>query len=96
MTKKNLLGAVVMVLFLAGTCYAQDGTDQSGGTSPDQGSQTEQVHHGPSQAAIDACSGKSEGDTCDYTNSKGDDKSGACATAKDGQTVFCKRSKSSS
>jgi hypothetical protein len=94
MIKKNLLGAVLMVLFLAGTSYAQDSADQ--GNSPqDQGAGAENPHHTPPQAAIDACSGKSEGDACDYTNSKGEDKSGTCANTSD-QQLFCKRSKQSS
>jgi len=96
MIKKNFLGAVIMVLFLAGSSYAQDATDQSGASSQGQGSGTEHAHHTPSQAAIDACSGKSEGDACDYTNSKGEDKSGTCANTSDGQTLFCKRSKKAS
>lgn len=80
MNKKNFIGGFLAVLFLAGTSYAQDAG-------------TEHAHRAPSQAAIDACSGKSEGDACDYTNLKGDDKTGACANTSDGQTLFCKRSK---
>ena len=95
MVKKNILGAVLVGMFLACTSYAQDATDQ-GNSSQGQGSGEEHSHRVPSQAAIDACSGKSVGDSCDYTNSKGEDKSGACANTSDGQTIFCKRSKSSS
>jgi hypothetical protein len=84
MIKKNLLGTVLMVLFLAATSYAQDSTEQG------QGSGGEHSHRAPSQAAIDACSGKSVGDTCNYTNAKGEDKSGACANTSDNQ-LFCKR-----
>jgi len=93
MNKKNFIGAVLAVLFLTGTSYGQDSTDQSN-PPQDQGSGAEHAHRAPSQAAIDACSGKSEGDACDYTNLKGDDKTGACANTSDGQTLFCKRSKS--
>jgi len=88
MNKKNFLSAVLVGMFLAGTSYAQDATDQGTGA--------EHEHHAPSQAAIDACSGKSAGDTCDYNNSKGEDKTGACANTSDGQTLFCKRSKPAS
>jgi len=84
--KKNLFGVLLIGLLFTGVSYAQDA---------DQGSGEEHSHHSPSQAAIDACSGKSEGDACDYTNSKGEDKSGACANSRDGQTMYCKRSKSS-
>ena len=92
MIKKNLLGAVLVGIFLAGSSYAQDSTDQ-GNSSQGQGSGAEHSHRAPSQAAIDACSGKAVGDTCDYTNSKGEDKTGACANTSDGQTLFCKRSR---
>lgn len=85
MVKKNLLGMVLVVLFFVGNSYAQDATDSGG----------EHRHHGPSQAAIDACSGKSEGDACNYTNLKGEDKSGSCTNTKDGQTLFCKGTRSS-
>ena len=92
MIKKNLLGAVLVGMFLAGTSYAQDSTDQSN-PPQDQGTGAEHSHRAPSQAAIDACSGKAVDDTCDYTNSKGEDKTGACTNTSDGQTLFCKRSK---
>jgi len=92
MIKKNFLGAVLVGIFLVGTSYAQDAPDQSN-PPQDQGSDGEHAHHTPPQAAIDACSGKSAGDTCDYTNAKGEDKAGACANTSDGQTLFCKRSK---
>jgi hypothetical protein len=97
MKKKNLLGVIFMGLFLATAAYAQDSTDQGSGTnSADQSSSgPSEHHHGPSQAAIDACSGKAEGDTCDYTNAKGDDKSGTCANSRDNQ-LFCKRTRTSS
>jgi hypothetical protein len=87
MIKKNLIGAILAILFLAGTSFAQESSEQS------QGSGGEHSHRAPSQAAIDACSGKAVGDTCDYTNSKGEDKTGACANTSDGQTLFCKRSR---
>ena len=87
MIKKNLLSTAVMVLFLASISYAQD--------SAEQGQGAEHSHHTPSQAAIDACSGKSESDACNYTNSKGEDKSGTCANTSD-QQLFCKRSRKAS
>jgi hypothetical protein len=87
MVKKSLLCAVLVGIFLAGTSYAQDPTDQ-GNSAQGQSSGEEHSHRAPSQAAIDACSG-----TCDYTNSRGEDKSGTCANTSDGQTLFCKRSK---
>jgi len=90
MIKKNLLGAVLVGMFLAGISYAQDSTDQ-GNSSQGQGPGAKHSHRAPSQAAIDACSGKAVDDTCDYTNSKGEDKTGACANTRDGQTLFCKR-----
>jgi hypothetical protein len=89
MIKKNFLGAVLVGMFLASTSYAQDSTDQ-GNSSQGQGYGTEHSHRAPSQAAIDACSGKSVGDTCNYTNSKGENKSGTCANTSD-QQLFCKR-----
>ena len=79
-----------MVLFLAGTSYAQESSEQS------QGAGGEHSHRAPSQAAIDACSGKAVGDTCDYTNAKGEDKTGTCANTSDGQTIFCKRTRKTS
>ena len=81
MIRKNLIGAGLMVLFLTGTSFAQESGEYS--------------HHTPSQAAIDACSGKAVGDSCDYTNSKGEDKSGTCANTSDNQ-LFCKRIRKSS
>ena len=95
MIKKNLLGAVLVGMFLAGISYAQDATDQ-GNSSQGQGSGAEHSHRAPSQEAIAACSGKAVGDTCDYTNSKGEDKTGACANTSDGQTLFCKRTRKTS
>ena len=95
MNKKNLIGVVLAVLFLAGTSYAQDSTDQSN-PPQGQGSGGEHSHRAPSQAAIDACSGKAVGDTCDYTNSKGEDKTGTCANTSDSQTIFCKRTRKTS
>jgi len=89
MIKQNLLIACLMVLFLAGTSYAQESTEQG------QGSAGEHSHRAPSQAAIDACSGKSVGNACNYTNAKGEDKSGACANTSDNQ-LFCKRARKTS
>jgi len=89
MIKQNLLIAGLMVLFLAGTSYAQESTEQG------QGSGGEHSHRAPSQVAIDACSGKSAGDTCNFTNSKGEEKSGNCVNTSD-QQLFCKRSRKSS
>ena len=85
MIKKNLIGAILAVLFFTGTSFAQESSEQS------QGAGGEHSHRAPSQAAIDACSGKAVGDTCEYTNSRGEDKTGACANTSDGQTIFCKR-----
>ena len=85
MIKKNLIGAILAVLFFAGTSFAQESSEQNQGTGG------EHSHRAPSQAAIDACSGKAVGDTCEYTNSRGEDKTGACANTSDGQTIFCKR-----
>ena len=95
MIKKNIIGAALAVLVLAGTSYAQESTDQ-GNSSQGQGSGEGHSHRPPSQAAIDACSGKPVGDTCDYTNAKGDDKTGTCANTSDGQTLFCKRTRKTS
>jgi hypothetical protein len=89
MIKKNLLGTAVVVLFLAGTSYGQESTEQG------QGSGGQHSHRAPSQAAIDACSGKAVGDTCNYTNAKGEEKSGTCANSKDNQ-LFCKRARKTS
>lgn len=94
MIKRILLGVGLVGMFLVGTSYAQDATDQ--GNSSQQGSGEEHAHRAPSQAAIDPCSGKAVGDTCDYTNSKGEDKTGACANTSDGQTLFCKRARKNS
>lgn len=96
MIKENLVGAVLMVLFLGSISYAQDATDQNSTAPQGQWSGSEHAHRAPSQAAIDACTGKSEGDACDYTNSKGEDKTGTCANTKDQQTLFCKRSRKAS
>ena len=82
MNRKFFLGVALMGILLGARAYAQDAG-------------AEHEHHTPSQAAIDACSGKSEGDACDYTNSKGEDRSGACANTSD-QQLFCKRSRPSS
>ena len=90
MIKKNLIGAILAVLFFAGTSFAQESSEQSQGTGG------EHSHRTPSQAAIDACSGKAVGDTCEYTNSRGEDKTGACANTSDGQTLFCKRTRKTS
>jgi len=54
----------------------------------------ESSHHIPSKAAIDACSGKSEGDDCHYINRKGEDRAGTCTSSSDHQ-LFCKRSRRS-
>jgi hypothetical protein len=89
MIKQNLLITGLMVLFLAGTSYAQESTEEG------QGSGGQHSHRAPSQAAIDACSGKAVGDTCNYTNAKGEDKSGACANTRDNQ-LFCKRARKTS
>jgi len=88
MIKKNSIGAVLAVLFLASTSFAQE--------SSEQGQGGEHSHRAPSQAAIDACSGKAVGDACEYTNSRGEDKTGACANTSDGQTLFCKRARKTS
>ena len=95
MIKKNLIGAVIMVLFLASTSYAQDATDQSN-PPQDQSAGAGHSHHAPSQAAIDACSGKSEGDSCSYTTPRGKDRSGTCTNTQDKQSLFCKGSKPAS
>ena len=90
MIQKNLIGVILAVLFLAGTSFAQESSEQG------QGAGGEHSHRAPSQAAIDACSGKAVGDTCDYTNSKGEDKTGTCANTSDSQTIFCKRTRKTS
>jgi hypothetical protein len=90
MIKKNLFGVILAILFLAGTSFAQESSEQG------QGAGGEHSHRAPSQAAIDACSGKAVGDTCEYTNAKGEDKTGACANTSDGQTLFCKRNRPAS
>ena len=90
MIKKNLIGAILAVLFFAGTSFAQESSEQG------QGAGGEHSHRAPSQAAIDACSGKAVGDTCEYTNAKGEDKTGACANTSDGQALFCKRNRPAS
>ena len=95
MIKKNLIGAVLMVLFLAGTSFAQDATDQNN-PPQGQGAGSEHSHHAPSQAAIDACSGKSEGGSCNYTTPRGKDRSGTCTYTQDKQSLFCKGSKPAS
>ena len=90
MIQKNLIGVILAVLFLAGTSFAQESSEQG------QGAGGEHSHRAPSQAAIDACSGKTVGDTCDYTNAKGEDKTGTCANTSDSQTIFCKRTRKTS
>ena len=90
MIKKNVIGAIFAVLFLAGTSFAQESSEHG------QGAGGEHSHRAPSQAAIDACSGKTVGDTCDYTNAKGEDKTGTCANTSDSQTIFCKRTRKTS
>lgn len=90
MIKKNIICTILAVLFLAGTSFAQESSEQG------QSSGGEHSHRAPSQAAIDACSGKTVGDTCEYTNSKGEDKTGACANTSDDQTIFCKRARKTS
>ena len=83
MIKKNIFFACLMMLPLAGIAHAQDAEHASGN----------HAHRAPSQAAIDACSGKSEGDACTYTNPKGEEKSGACTTTD--EQLFCKRNRKS-
>jgi uncharacterized protein (UPF0333 family) len=78
---KKILSVGVLLFLLMGSIYAQNATTDQKGSGH---------HWAPSQAAIDACSKKSQGDTCNYTNSKGEGKTGTCANTKD-QKLFCKR-----
>ena len=96
MVKKSLFAAVLVVMFLAGVSYAQESTDQNAVSSQGQQSGEEHGHHTPSQAAIDACSGKSESDDCSFTTPRGKDVTGTCSKIKDGQTMFCKRARKTS
>jgi hypothetical protein len=88
MIKKNLFGAVLMVLFLSSFSYAQNVT------GPKSLSQNQGVvikHHKPSQASIDACVGKSAGDSCGYTTHSGKIRSGTCVNPQDHKYLFCKK-----
>ena len=45
---------------------------------------------GDREALVDACSGKTTGASCTYTERDGDTATGVCAAAPDGTTIACR------
>src|SRR5437016_493265 len=89
---KNLLGAMVIALLLAGPVYAQN-NPPSGDEPQGQGTQGEHKprhHRVPPKAAINACSGKSEGDACQFTTPRGKAISGMCHNTRDKKYFACR------
>ena len=98
---RRILGLVSFLFLLVGTVYAQNSMDQSG--IPTQGQQEGQEgsrmggqENGPPsvppQFAIDACTGKSEGATCQA----GREGVGVCSYTPDRKYFACKPNNMSS
>jgi len=80
---------VWFVFLLIGSVYARDFMGQGGSGMGDQRSGSSSV---PPQHAIDACTGKSEGVSC-QADEAGE---GACSYTSDRKYLFCKPNKMSS
>ena len=80
---KRILGLVLFIFLLMDTVYARDFMGQRGSSTGDQESDSPLV---PPQSAIDACTGKSEGATCQG----GEARSGVCNYTSDGKYFSCK------
>jgi hypothetical protein len=105
--KKILLLTAFGLLSLAGISYAQMSPQggRLGGTSMDEqqaggqqmgqqgGQRMGQGDKGrkPPQEAIDACSGKSEGDACQFIGRRGEEKTGQCIAILE-KVIVCKPS----
>jgi hypothetical protein len=86
---KGFLGLVVFVFLLIGNVYGRDAMGPMGSRMGDQRSGSSSV---PPQHAIDACTGKSEGVSC-QADEAGE---GACSYTFDRKYLFCKPNKMSS
>ena len=75
-TTKTMIGLLASLLLLlnSGTLFAQQGSQQGG------------QRGGPPQEAIDACDGKSDGDTVEFETRDGQTISGVCRE-RNGETV---------
>ena len=93
--------AVVLLLLMAGSVYAQNAMDQD--KRPPQDNQENQVGQGrapqehgasrvPPQVAIDACAGKSDGTSCEVSTPDGN-KVGDCAYTPDKKYFACRPQK---
>ena len=65
--------------------------DSNSNTSTENPKQHQKGHKAPSQASINACQDKSEGDACELTTSHGK-RAGICSYTTDKKYLFCKRS----
>lgn len=79
----GILGLVVFAFLLIGPVYARDFMGQRGSSTGDQESDSPLV---PPQSAIDACTGKSEGATCQA----GEAREGVCNYTSDKKYFSCK------
>lgn len=89
MIKNCFFTSISVIALFASVSFAQESTGQNSASPQGQGGQPRH-HHAPSQAAISACSGKSEGDACSFTNSRNQSVSGTCAKTQNSQNLFCK------
>lgn len=99
---KKMFLVCAFVLLLAGFSYAQEEGDQGMppqgqegqgrmGMMDGQGGNGQRHHRMPPQAAIDACSGKSENAACTFTGRRGT-KSGTCVYTPDKKYFVCRPS----
>jgi len=95
---RKSVGAILLVFMLVGTVHAQSSLDQT--NMPPQGRQEGQGGPGagtprngppkvPPQSAIDACTSKSEGTSCEVSTPQGT-RSGICAYTPDKKYFACK------
>jgi hypothetical protein len=89
---KNTLFFLFFAVCLTTTSYAADARDSSQNNTPPPPPQGEKKGppKAPPQAAIDACSGKNEGDTCECKDPKGKTESGICAYTPDKKYFACR------
>jgi hypothetical protein len=71
----SIAGALAAIVF-SSAAFAVD-PPAAGASAPHGG-----MHHGPSQAAIAACSGKAEGSTVTWVGRKGHERTGKCVSHK--------------
>ena len=93
MLKKGL-GIVLFLFLLMSTVYAQESTNQNntfsqGPGGPGMGAQRNNRPLAPPQAAIDVCTGKSEGTACEVSTPQGT-KAGVCAYTPDKKYFACR------